>query len=166
MIRWPCWLIRLRRLRHRRSFVAVEPRRRTAQVHNLVLSDTDDGRISLLLENKLTEITKAVGKGVRSAGTRPQWSMGWAETGTRGTDCPVPQNVPAVNSVSTSLKPVSPTKCVFGFELFFESDAHRVRTRLRSATRQRCRTFSPTTASCSKWSTLSISSRRDAANGN
>ena len=71
MIRWPCWPIRLRRLRHRRSFVAVEPRRHTAQVHNLVLSDTNDGRITRLLENKRTEITKAVGKGVRSAGTRP-----------------------------------------------------------------------------------------------
>ena len=34
----------------------------TAQVYNLVLSDTIEGRIFLLLEDKLTEIAKAVGK--------------------------------------------------------------------------------------------------------
>ena len=34
----------------------------TAQVYNLVLSDTIEGRIYLLLEDKLTEIAKAVGK--------------------------------------------------------------------------------------------------------
>ena len=34
----------------------------TAQVYNLVLSDTIEGRIFLLLEEKLTEIAKAVGK--------------------------------------------------------------------------------------------------------
>ena len=36
--------------------------RHTAQVYNLVLSDTIEGRIYLLLEDKLTEIAKAVGK--------------------------------------------------------------------------------------------------------
>ena len=34
----------------------------TAQVYNLVLSDTIEGRIFLLLEDKLTEIAKAVGR--------------------------------------------------------------------------------------------------------
>jgi hypothetical protein len=34
----------------------------TAQVYNLVLSDTIEGRIFLMLDEKLTEIAKTVGK--------------------------------------------------------------------------------------------------------
>lgn len=36
--------------------------RHTAQVYNLVLSDTIEGKIFLLLDDKLTEIAKALGK--------------------------------------------------------------------------------------------------------
>ncbi len=39
----------------------------TAQVYNLVLSDTIEGRIFLLLDEKLTEIARTVGKGMSKA---------------------------------------------------------------------------------------------------
>lgn len=53
-IRW-IWSIRIGRI-HRYG------QRDTAQVYHLVLSDTIEGRIFLLLDEKLTEIARTVGK--------------------------------------------------------------------------------------------------------